>query len=526
MPDMPRTAWLLAALALAATAVLPEPLAAQAEFAVPLRPGQLRLDITPFWLSWDQQFDPTAPGTLVPIAAPYASDSFGVAQVPALQSLQDQIGQASGQTGFALDLGRTEVALTKSIRTIPIGFELGLTRRLAIGATVPIVRSRVDVGFRVDSSRAGNVYWNNTASPGDSTFRSQMSDALAALRYQADSGPPALRPSAQEMLDNLQLYYNVSGAPLLPRTSTAAGAGITSAVAAAESSYAQLAAQYLGSGVSLPTLTAALPLPDSASTLRREDLERLFSDPALPFAADTFGTVVRTGIGDVSTHLTYQLADGDAVRSQILLTVRFPTGTPPSASTFTDLGTGTHQLGLDAALASDLRIGSHLLLHTVIRGGGAASDHLPMRVTPADLPFASLAQLATIRRTPARYVALDLDPVWMLDDAFSVRVLYSFFSQGATRHSYVDPMDSVRVGFPASTLDEGTAMRWMRVGAGVTFSTIDRYTHGLASLPYTLTVSYQNTIWGRLGFVPKLSRFSVTLRAYISLFGRSVPRTP
>jgi hypothetical protein len=525
MPHMPRAAWLLAALAFAATAVLPGSLAAQAEFAVPLRPGQLRLDIAPFWLSWDQQFDPSAPGTLVPIAAPFASDSLGVAQLPALRPLQDQIGQASGQTGFTLDLGRTEVALTKSIRTIPIGFELGLTRRLAIGATVPIVRSRVDVGFSVDSTRAGNVYWNNTASPGDSAFRSQMADALAALRYQADSGPAALRAPAQAMLDNLQIYYDVSGAPLLPRTSTAAGAGITSAVAVAESSYAQLAAQYLGSGVSLPALTAALPLPDSASALHRGDLERLFSDAALPFAADTFGTVVRTGIGDISAHLTYQLLEGDAVRSQVLLTARFPTGSPPSASNFTDLGTGTHQLGVDAALASDVRIGSHLLLHTVIRGGGAASDHLPMRVTPADLPFASLAQLATIKRTPASYVGLDLDPVWMLDDAFSVRVLYSFFSQGTTRHSYVDPTDSLRVGLPASVLDEGTAMRWMRVGAGVTFSTIDRYTHGLASLPYTLTVSYQNTIWGRMGFVPKLSRFSITLRAYVSLFGKRAPST-
>ncbi len=522
---MPRPARLLLALGIASSAILPGSLAAQAEFAVPVRPGQLRIDIDPTWLSYDHYFDPASPGTLVPLSAAYASDSFGVASLPFLAPAQSQIRTASGVGSFSLDLGATSVALTSSIRTIPIGFELGLTKRIAIGVSVPIVRSRVDVGFTTDSTKPGNVSWN----PGlvnptvDAAFKAQMNAALAALQTQATSGPAALRAQAQALLASLQPLLAVSALPFLPRGGTAAAVGITGRLASAESTYAQLAAQYLGSGDSLPPLTAGLALPESTSVLTRDSLEQFFSDPNLPVQSDTFGTVVRTGLGDVTAHLTYQLADGSGYRGQLVVTTRFPTGTAPSAYNFTDLGTGTHQFGLDVALANDIAFAAHFLVHAVARVGGGSPDQIPMRVTPPDLPFAPIAQVATIKRTPGSYVGLDLDPVWMLDDAFSVRILYRFFSQGATKHSYVVPADSVATGLPASVLDEGTAMQWMRIGAGVTFSTVDRFAKGLASLPYALTVSYENTIWGRMGRVPQLSEFRMTLRAYVNLFGKAAP---
>jgi len=520
---MPRPARLLLALGIASSAILPGSLAAQAEFAVPVRPGQLRIDIDPYWLSYDHYFDPGSPGTLVPVAAPFQADSFGVAQLPFLSGPQSQIQQVSGVGTFTFDLGATQVAMTKSVRTIPIGFELGLSRRLAIGATVPLVQSRVDVSFLVDSTRPGNVGLNPGLNNPSAVapFQSQIAAALSALQAQADSGPAALRSQAQALLATLQPFLGLSAAPLLPLPSTAAATGITTRLDSAQAAYAQLAGQYSAAGVTLPVFTDALLLPDSGATLGRAGLEQFFSDPGLPVAADTFGTMLHTGIGDVSAHLTYQLRDADAFRSQILVTARFPTGSPPSATSFVDLGTGTHEFGLDAALASDVRLGDRFLLHTVVRGGGAAADQLPMRVTPPGLPFAPFSQVATIKRTPAPYVGLELDPVWLMDDAFSVRVLYQFFSQGTTRHSYVNPADSAQVGLPASVLDEGTAMRWMGIGVGVTFSTLDRFTRGLAAVPYNLTVSYENTIWGREGWVPQQGIFRITLRAYANLFGKT-----
>ncbi len=517
MPPMPRAARLVAllALALATGAVLPGPLAAQTEFAVPLAPGQVRLDITPWWQSWDHRYDPSSPGTPTPINAYFESDSFGVASLPFLAPLQSEIRKASGQSGFTLDLGRTTAAMTASVRTIPIGLELGLTKSLAIGVTVPIVRSQVYVGFKTDSTRPGNVYWNDTTAT--AAFRGQLAAVLAALQTQATSGPAALRAQAQALLDTLQPYVGVSRALFLPQAGSAAGAGIAGRLDSMETAYAQLAAQYGDSGVSLPALTAALPLPDSVAVLGRQDLESFFSDPAGPMAADTFGNLIRTGIGDITAHATWQFADAKTYRGQLLFTVRFPTGSAPAANEFMDLGTGTHQLGFEAALANDLVLGNRFLIHGVARVGGASSDQIPMRVTPPWLPFAPVAQQAVIRRTPAPWAGLEVSPTWLLDDAFSARVSFGYFAEGAMKHAYADPADSARVGMPASVLDENTAVRWTRLGAGVTFSTVARYAAGKASLPYDLTVSYANTIWGS-AWVPKISQFSVALRAYISVF--------
>jgi len=69
--------------------------------------------------------------------------------------------------------------------------------------------------------------------------------------------------------------------------------------------------------------------------------------------------------------------------------------------------------------------------------------------------------------------------------------------------------------------DEETAVRWMRIGAAVTFSTLDRFAAGRATLPYTLTVGYQDTFWGRGGRTPQASMVYLTLATYFRLWGSS-----
>ena len=73
-------------------------------------------------------------------------------------------------------------------------------------------------------------------------------------------------------------------------------------------------------------------------------------------------------------------------------------------------------------------------------------------------------------------------------------------------------------------LDQETAARWMRIGAAVTFSTLERFAAGKAGLPYTLTVGYQNTIWGRGGLTPKTSLVQLTLATYFRLLGSGASR--
>jgi hypothetical protein len=509
-----------ASLCLGAGAALTAPLRAQTEFAVPLARGTLRLDITPYWLSYDHRFGLGVPGYAdgapVPINLDFQAESLGVASLPFLGPLQSNIQAASGLGGFSLNLGHTMTAMNASVRTIPIGLEYGLSRKLAIGVTVPIVRSRVDVNFAVDSAtgKRSNVAFADTAAV--SPFRTQVDAAVAALEQQAASGPAALRAQAQSLLAQLQAFQYLAHALLLPLSGADAGDSVTNRLAAAEAEYAALASQYASSGVTLPSLTAALALPDSATS--RADLERFFSDSTLPMAGDTLGTIVRTGIGDITAHATYQFLDGPRYRGQLVVIARFPTGGTPYTSSFLDLGTGTHQFALEGAVAGDVLLGSNFLVHGVARLGGARADNLERRVTPPDLPFAPIAQLAMVHRAPGGWFGFEVAPTWMLDDAFSLRLTYSYFNQGRTHYSYVNPADSSRVGYAASVLDQYTDQRLSRIGGAVTFNTLPRYLAGTASVPYALTVSYENTVWGRGGWVPRASILRIQLRAYISLF--------
>jgi hypothetical protein len=516
---MARPAALAASLCLAGL-LFPPALVAQAEFAAPVPRGVLRVNFTPLWLSYDHRFGQGTPGYVdgapEPIGVDFSAESLGVASLPVLGTLQDQLRAVTGIGDFTLNLGRTVLQLNASVRTLPIGVELGLSSRLAIGVTVPIVRSRVDAYFVVDTAAAksGNVGFADPAAA--APFRTAVTAAVASLQALADTGPPALRARAETTLAALQPFVPVAGAAFLPLAGSVAGDSITSRLDSAQSEYGQLAAQYAALGVTLPALTETLDLP--GSPLGRADLERFFSDAALPMAADTLGTVVRTGIGDVTAHATFQFADGGRYRGQLVLTTRFPTGSPPSPNNYLDLGTGTHQFAAELALANDLQLGSRFLVHSVARIGAASSDKLPLRVTPPNLPMAPASQLAVIRRKPSPYLGVELAPTWLLDDAFSMRVTYGYFDQGTTRHSYANPADSLRVLRPASVLDQETAARVMRIGAGITFSTLSRYLAHRASLPYSVTVSYANTVWGRGGRVPQLSEFRIRIRAYVRVF--------
>ena len=511
-----------ASLCIGTSATLPGLLRAQAEFAIPVPRGTVRLDITPDWLSYDHRFGLNVPGyadgSPVPISLDFSAESLTVAAMPFLGPTQDQIRAASGLGGFSLSLGRTVTQLNASIRTIPIGIEFGVTNRLAIGVTIPIVRSRMDANFAVDSTtgKRGNVAFADPALV--APFKSEMDAALAALAQQAQCGPDSLRAAAQAALTQLQPFGTLAGAPFLPLASSEAGDSIAARIAGAESAYQQLAARYAAAGVTLPPLTTSLALPDSAMT--RADLERLLTDSTFPFSADTMGNAVRTGIGDISAHATWQFADGDRYRGQLLVTTQFPTGGLPYSRSYLDLGTGTHQMGVSVGLANDLILGSHFLVHAVGRAGGAKADEVERRVAPPGFAFVPLAQLATVKRSPGSWVGLDIQPTWMLDDAFSVRLSYSYFNQGRTHYSYVTAGDSARTGLPASVLDQETDMRLMRIGGGVTFSTLSRYLAGSAAVPYSVTVSYENTVWGRGGRVPQASIFRIQFRAYVRLFGK------
>jgi hypothetical protein len=224
-------------------------------------------------------------------------------------------------------------------------------------------------------------------------------------------------------------------------------------------------------------------------------------------------------LGDIETGAWYQLVDRPRWRSQISLLVRWPTGFTDSPNNFIDLSTGDGQMDVELGFRNDLVLSEQLWLHVGGRYGAQLPAELDRRVAPVNILLAPVTSLARVRRDLGDYLALDVAPSWRLDDAFALGIGYHFYRRGATRHSYVNPADDQRVGVPASVLDVETEVTRMRIGAGLTFSTIARHARGRARLPYTVSASFQRTFFGEGGQVPVAETFNLTVRAYIRLWG-------
>lgn len=544
-PPMRPARFALTVLALALA--LPRAARAQGDEAPPPARGVLRVLLPPVWGRWDQRFGAgttgRATGALEPLGEDFQADSLGATQLPFLTPTQTAIQAATGLSAYAVNLGTMNLQLNANVRSMPIGFAVGVSSRLSVSVLVPLVRSRVEAFFQRDTTLTGrgNVGWSpGVATPGSfDAFRLQVDTALLALRAQAASGPAALRAQALAALAQLGPFlcnlFNLAGgsaitpisacyaavpvaaAPLLPVSTTAAGDSITTRLGRAHTSYAQLLALYAGAGVALPAFTAGFTLP--TAPLTRDDFQQFLMDSAAGAGGDSLAMVLHTRLGDVQMAATYVLVERPNWRSLVTATVRLPTGMVDSDRDFIDVGTGDRVLGLELSTRNDVALGRSFRVVAGGRLGVHAGDQLYRRISPVYLPIAPFAQLAQVRRSMGGWLALDIAPTWQVDDAFSLSVRYAYFNQGPTHYTYVDAADSARVGLPASVLDAETAERWMRAGAAISFSTLRRFAAGQASLPYTLTIGYQNTFWGRGGRTPQTSLTYLTLATYFRLWG-------
>jgi hypothetical protein len=515
---------------------------AQGEDALPLRRGTLRINLLPDWARWNERFGRGTPGfsdgSREPLAVDFSSDTLGVARIPSLAATEQRLAFVTGLTGFALNLGRARLTLNNSVRVIPIGIDLALSSRLVVRASLPVVRARVEtylLGADSTAATRGNVGLNPAlvAPATYDAYLQQVDTLLRALTQQSQTGPAALRAQATAELQNILpllcgLYILAAGnpqgnactapgaqtwaSPVLPIDTSAAGDSLLAHLGAARASYESLRAQYAAQGVAMPAFDAAYALPGDAldSTGLRNTI--------LGFGGDSLTGIVRTRIGNVEVGGWYQLAMGSRWRSLVAFTLRLPTATEDSPHYFADLGTGTEAMGYEVAFRNDVVLRRDFWVHAGIRMSGWSSYDLVRRIGPPTVLLLPIGDTATVRRTPGQTVVIDVVPNWQLDDAFRLGMGVHWIRLGGTTHAYVNAADATRIGLAASVLDQETAMTALRLGAGITFSTLGRYAAGRASLPYTVTASYNRVFSGSGGNVPAASSFSLLLRGYIALW--------
>jgi hypothetical protein len=501
--------------AVAALTARPFTLAAQVvERGDTPRRGALRITFDPRILAWEDEYTPAGRR---PLGAAYAGDSI-LQWRPGVALVQQNVRAATGLAGYVATLGGSLLAIRAERRVTPIGFEYGLTPRLSLGVTVPIVR--VDVRARFRTNPPGSNLGQLPDTTGYGAFFShlgsaltQLNDSIAAGAYGCPGSPACLRAQALyaqgKALDSvLSLTVHDSAARFLPTAGSEAGRTLRAIVAGLGRALADTfnIAAFARDSFLLP----AVPVPgDAAASLLDARLSALGLSP---FAETP--RRLRYFPGDVEVAARYRFLAGDAYAAAAALVVRLPTGHQDSPNDPFDLSTGDHQTDVEGRLTGELTLWHRLWLNLSVRAARQLPGQRERRIGPVDQPFLSDTVRTPLRWDPGDYVAVDVAPLFRFSRMFAAGVTFGYYAQGQDRYAFLSPADSGvvagKVGGPVSPaiLEPGTGVRVARIGLAATFSG-PRLEGGF---------SVERTISGAGGPVPVATVFRIVIRQTILLF--------
>jgi hypothetical protein len=482
-------------------ALTSHPLGAQAglghlEDATTPPSGFFRLRVINAWTRTDARF--SAAGA-EPIGASLTADALGAGKLPALGTIESLIQSASGSP-FTLNIGRSRLDATLREDVLPFSLEYGLHRRLSVGVTVPIVRKRAAVLFRLDtaggfSANVGPNLHRTSQKAAQTNGDVQMQFASAATALQTRLASCAINPSgpgcaalagreaqALELIQSSQSFAGTvatlyggpasSGMAFVPTSGSAAQQEIALRVADFNARYRDL----LGSGTDLilavPRAAGGIAGVADFQTFLTQDLGR-----------DSLVPQERVGIGDVELGVKFRALDlprtdtrATAIQLALAGGVRLPTGSRQSPSDIIDLRLGDGSVVVDARAIADARRG---------RFGLLAAGHFATSVHDVDT--------TDIASRTARWTEVHVAPRWHLSEPFAIHAAYSIRS--------TDKLGGDQL-----------------VGAGVSFSSLAGF-QGKGSPPVEMRFTHLEAISGDAGR-PKFFRDQIEIRIYYRLLGR------
>src|SRR6266513_194778 len=424
--------------------------------------GMLRVTFDPRIVGWDAQF---VNGARLPLGLPLTGDTVGAAAIPVVARLEQDVRVASGVPGFIANLGRSLLNVRQERRTTPITAELGLSDRLSVSLSVPLVRVATRARLQISGTGANlglNPLLQGVANSGAlyGAFFAQFDTSLAHLDANIAGGaygcPPSRQCGAQAFLDSARgvrtaLYELVHGAgqtgsPFMPLDSSDGGRGIVQFV-----SYLQTR--------------------DSAA----------------------FNV---TGFRD-SFLLAHDTLNADFVAGAIV-----------------DSAYGFGYRGIPYRNSFRLGLGG-MWLNIAVRGATQRPGTRVRRVAPFGAMLVPFAATTTLAWDPGDYAGVDVAPLYRFSPRFAAGVTASYWIKQADRYTFRSAQDSLdlaaRLGAPTSAalLDEGTAERRLRFGVAVTY--VGPSLEGRFSIEQTVS-------GGTAGVTPAAPVYRIVLRTSRKLF--------
>ena len=492
---------LFASLLVAPLALQAQTNLAHVEDASALPKGFLRLRAISAWTRYDSRFIDDGSE---PLGAPFISDALGTSTLPALTPIESAVQSASGAP-FTLSLGRSALNAVAREVILPLALEYGVTNRLTVGVTVPVVQKRSTVQLRLDST-GSNVGPNpartssaaaSLAGQVQAEFSSAISQLQARLQScQANPGGPGCgaivgrEAEAQALIQSSQAFAaqlaslfgsaSQSGMAFVPRSGSTAQGAIAQRIATYNAAFRDFLSSPVDLLVGVPAGAGGAAGPSEIQRYLTEDLGR-----------DSLKSQEHIGIGDVEIGVRFLAIDAPATatrRRGVLLaiasSVRLPTGSTETRGELVDLRLGDGGVVVDSRAIFDGRVGRFGILGTGQFSALVGSSTVPTTQTASLSPesFQSNTSITQVH----------LAPRWHVSEPFSFHAAYSLRSAN----------------------ESGTDQL---IGGGVSFSTLSAFRTGASrATPMEMRFTHLEAIAGDPGR-PKFFRDQIEVRIYYRL---------
>ncbi len=510
---------------------LAAPAAAQYTDARLVPKGVLRIGFEPQYLSYRERFDPA--GLTEPLGTDFSDSAAGVRLFPTLAAPQSALGSIIGDPAYAMNLGAFRTTLDADIRQFPLTLQFGLLGRLTLTARVPLVTTRSQVDFAVDST-VGDVGWNQLATQsGNSglalqavqTLFAEIDAAAAAVDQriaagdygcptspQCDDARAAVDDARQLKLDLATLAgVDASGSPadiLTPFAPLSGSPAGTALLAAIQDVVARLTA--LGA----PAVTAIYPLP--GASVGAGGVNEMLADSAYGYAASPLAfTKYGMRLGDIEVGLRLGLVQSRSLRAVIATTVRLPTGKLDDPDHYLDIGSGDKQPDVEFGFEGTWEPGSFLGLAGSASYNLQLSHDLARRVTSHVRPIAPLATRATVSRNLGDELRAALHPSLRLSPSFTAYGTAAYYRRSADTYALVGTPPNGEAP-DASELAFQTSMTSWSFGGGIHYYHMGRSGR---DLPIEAGIDYRAAFRGEGGQTPKHGSVTFYLRLHWRLFG-------
>ena len=497
--------------------------------------GLLRLELTGMLDGCDEQY---VDGALGELGSDLASPALGSDRIPSLADPDQRLARITGDPAARLNLGAFPVTADASRTVGVIGVAVGVTSRITVFGRLPVMRTRLTLVTPLDSA-AGTTGVNPAdpllgTAPGAAqtmAFLDAFDVALLQLQQRlsagAYDGDPAQRALAEATLADGSTLRSDLGAllvepgtasPFLPTAASAAGTGVTSRIQALQAT--------LNGQLGVAGFTALPALPERR--VSQDELTTFLTSESGPIGG-RLDEARFSQRGDAEAGLTFTLVDGwrydaqgSGVRAALTATARFPTGFRERANRFLDVGTGTGHRSAEVMLTADAGFGRFgaRLIGSYERS--FAADYVA-RVTLPGQPYAPSTRLRTVSAEPGDVIFLSAQPFVRLTPPIAITAGLSYWRQAQGTISYATEADSIP-GIPAAVLAQDDRASALVFRAGVSYAAAGARGPDGRGLPLEASWTYERTVDGRDGRVPKLSRVRADLRLYLRLWGANGSR--